>query len=171
MDRKYFFEMGAYDDGLQIWGGENFELSFKVSWFFLRTVHLWLGHVFVCFSMCVTILDSSLGQYIVLLTSALVCLCLIIFLLGLENYPTAQMVEHLTLIRKVVGLIADFTFFVVKMLSTPHFKWRNGQVTCKEWLVPLDRILSNMVKIVGCCFITEILLKQIRCNENKINRC
>lgn len=31
MDRKYFFEMGAYDDGLQIWGGENFELSFKVS--------------------------------------------------------------------------------------------------------------------------------------------
>ena len=31
MDRKYFFEMGAYDDGLKIWGGENFELSFKVS--------------------------------------------------------------------------------------------------------------------------------------------
>lgn len=31
MDRKYFFELGAYDPGLQIWGGENFELSFKVS--------------------------------------------------------------------------------------------------------------------------------------------
>ncbi|KAK3591806.1 hypothetical protein CHS0354_007658 [Potamilus streckersoni] len=30
MDRKYFFEMGAYDAGLQIWGGENFELSFKL---------------------------------------------------------------------------------------------------------------------------------------------
>lgn len=30
MDRKYFFELGAYDDGLLIWGGENFELSFKV---------------------------------------------------------------------------------------------------------------------------------------------
>ena len=30
MDRKYFFELGAYDPGLQIWGGENFELSFKV---------------------------------------------------------------------------------------------------------------------------------------------
>jgi len=30
MDRKYFFELGAYDSGLQIWGGENFELSFKV---------------------------------------------------------------------------------------------------------------------------------------------
>jgi len=30
MDRKYFFELGAYDPGLKIWGGENFELSFKV---------------------------------------------------------------------------------------------------------------------------------------------
>ncbi|KAJ6216287.1 hypothetical protein RDWZM_007444 [Blomia tropicalis] len=30
IDRKYFFELGAYDLGLLLWGGENFELSFKV---------------------------------------------------------------------------------------------------------------------------------------------
>lgn len=30
MDRKYFFELGAYDPGLKIWGGENYELAFKV---------------------------------------------------------------------------------------------------------------------------------------------
>ena len=26
----YFFEIGLYDPGLEIWGGENFELSYKV---------------------------------------------------------------------------------------------------------------------------------------------
>ena len=32
MERKYFFELGAYDPGTCIfWGGENLELSFRVS--------------------------------------------------------------------------------------------------------------------------------------------
>lgn len=30
VDRSYFLEVGAYDPGLLVWGGENFELSFKI---------------------------------------------------------------------------------------------------------------------------------------------
>uniref|UniRef100_A0A8C6ZB20 Ricin B lectin domain-containing protein n=1 Tax=Nothoprocta perdicaria TaxID=30464 RepID=A0A8C6ZB20_NOTPE len=30
IDRRYFFELGTYDPGLEVWGGENMELSFKV---------------------------------------------------------------------------------------------------------------------------------------------
>uniref|UniRef100_H2ZCM2 Polypeptide N-acetylgalactosaminyltransferase n=1 Tax=Ciona savignyi TaxID=51511 RepID=H2ZCM2_CIOSA len=30
IERQYFFDIGLYDPGLEIWGGENFELSFKI---------------------------------------------------------------------------------------------------------------------------------------------
>lgn len=30
IDRSFFYELGAYDDQMEIWGGENLELSFRV---------------------------------------------------------------------------------------------------------------------------------------------
>jgi len=31
IDRAYFQQIGTYDDQMNIWGGENIELSFRVS--------------------------------------------------------------------------------------------------------------------------------------------
>ena len=31
IDRDYFYEVGSYDEGMDIWGGENLEMSFRVS--------------------------------------------------------------------------------------------------------------------------------------------
>lgn len=30
VDRKYFFDIGAFDEGMDIWGGENIEMPFRV---------------------------------------------------------------------------------------------------------------------------------------------
>jgi hypothetical protein len=42
VDSKYFGEIGAYDEGMTVWGGENLEMSWRVS--FCRLLLLIISH-------------------------------------------------------------------------------------------------------------------------------
>lgn len=51
MDRKYFFELGAYDTGMDIWGSENLEISFRVSLKAAAACTLYVKFFILCYMM------------------------------------------------------------------------------------------------------------------------
>ncbi|KAH3690623.1 hypothetical protein DPMN_191310 [Dreissena polymorpha] len=40
IDRQFFQEIGEYDEGMKVWGGENLEMSWRVSGYGVKIHHI-----------------------------------------------------------------------------------------------------------------------------------
>ena len=52
IDRDYFYEVGSYDEGMDIWGGENLEMSFRVSVSLFTDIYVCLIIYISCSKLC-----------------------------------------------------------------------------------------------------------------------
>ncbi|NXX32876.1 GALT5 acetylgalactosaminyltransferase, partial [Nicator chloris] len=148
IDKKYFFELGTYDPGLDVWGGENMEISFKV------------GH---CHTAVPPGDSSMLDTPPPSLPSAQV---------WLDEYKELFYGHAYHLVRSKVD-VGDLTqqIRLREKLRCKSFRWylENVYPDLEAPLVKASGLLVN-VALAGCIAVEGTALAFEECNVNKTNQ-
>ncbi|KAH3879691.1 hypothetical protein DPMN_003597 [Dreissena polymorpha] len=167
IDRDYFYEVGSYDEGMDIWGAENLEMSFRTcSVFKVLIVWMWVGKVLIV-TCSVLIVWMGGGQVLIVTCSVLIVTCSVLIVTCSMTSPyswpggVAKIINHNT-----QRIVEDFFYKInpgVKNTEYGHVSARKEfreNKQCKSFKWYLENIYPESQMPVEYHALGEIKNKQ-----------